>query len=83
MTPVQIWQAAQGELQMQLSAATFNAFVKRTYVTDHADGKLTIVVEDDHMKAWWENNLSMSVNRILTGIVGIPYTAEYVVGRPA
>lgn len=83
MKPVQIWQAAQGELSMQISAATYNAFIRRTYVTQHdPTGIITIVVESDSIKMWWEKNLSKTIDRILTGIVGSPYHAEFVVGKP-
>lgn len=81
LKPSQIWQAAQGELQMQMTRATYDTWVKPTSVIGYSDNRLTIAVPNDYTKEWWDTRLMTTVTRILTGIVGQPITVQFTVWR--
>jgi chromosomal replication initiator protein len=66
----QIWQAALGELQLQMTKATFDTWVKNTHVISYEDGTFIIGVHNAFTKDWLENRLLTTIKRTLVGIVG-------------
>ncbi len=84
MNAEQIWQAAQGELQLQMTRATYDTWVKPTAVMAYADGELVIGTPNGYTQEWWQNRLLTTVRRILVGIVGHNLEVRFVVvPRPA
>ena len=81
MNAEQAWQTALGELQLQLSKATFDTWVKSTYVISCEDGTFLIGVHTGYAKDWLENRLLTIINRTLVGIVGHSVDVKFVV-RP-
>jgi len=81
--PDQIWQAALGELQLQLTGATFNTWLARSNLLAYEDGVFTVGVHNDHAKEWLENRLQTMVLRTLDGIVGRPVAVRFVVQEHA
>jgi chromosomal replication initiator protein len=75
----QIWQAALGELQLQMTKATFDTWVKNTHVVSHEDGTFIIGVRNAFTKDWLENRLLTTVKRTLVGIVGRSVEVKFVV----
>ena len=75
----QIWQAAQGELQLQMARATYDTWVKPTSVLSYEDGAFAIAVPNAYSQEWWQNRLTTTVKRILTGIVGHSVDVRFVV----
>ena len=75
----QIWQAAQGELQLQMTRATYDTWVKPTSVLSYEDGALVLAVPNAYSQEWWQNRLLTTVKRILTGIVGHSVEVRFVV----
>ena len=75
----QIWQAAQGELQLQMTRATYDTWVKPTSVLSYEDGALALAVPNAYSQEWWQNRLLTTVKRILTGIVGHSVDVRFVV----
>jgi chromosomal replication initiator protein len=75
----QIWQAAQGELQLQMTRATYDTWVKPTSVLSYEDGALALAVPNAYSQEWWQNRLLTTVKRILTGIVGQSVEVRFVV----
>ena len=57
MTADQIWQAALIELQLQMTKATFDTWVKNTRAISHKDGIFVIGVPDALARDWLENRL--------------------------
>jgi len=78
MTPLQVWQAAQGELQLQMTKATYDTWVKQTSVVS-VNGTWKIAVPTNYAKEWWDSRLLTTVKRVLHGIVGQPCEPEFVV----
>ncbi len=75
----QIWQAAQGELQLQMTRATYDTWVKPTSVLSYEDGALAVAVPNAYTQEWWQSRLLTTVKRILTGIVGQSVDVRFVV----
>ncbi|MFB0533612.1 MAG: chromosomal replication initiator protein DnaA [Anaerolineae bacterium] len=75
----QIWQAALGELQLQMTKATFDTWVKNTYVVSYEDGTFIIGVHNAFTKDWLENRLLTTIKRTLVGIVGHSVEVKFTV----
>ena len=83
MQAQQVWQAAVGQLQMELPRATFDTWVRATELLAYEDGAFVIGVPNAYAKDWLENRLSGAVKRVLTAIVGRSVEARFVVWTPA
>lgn len=79
MTPDQIWQTALGELQLQLTGATFDTWLRHTWVISAEDGAFVIGVHNGYAKDWLENRLLSMIKRTLTGIVRKSVEVRFVV----
>ena len=74
-----IWQAAQGELQLQMTKATYDTWLKETFALSYEDGVLVIGTKNAYAKEWLENRLSGTIMRVLAGIVGRSVEVKFVV----
>ena len=83
MNGEQAWQAAVGQLQMELSKATFDTWVRDAHFASYAEGTFTISVLNGYARDWLEDRLASTARRILTGVWGSPVEVRFVVGRPA
>ena len=91
MNPEHAWQATLGELQLQMTRATFDTWLKDArflgYEEDH--GIFFVSVPSAYAKDWLENRLQATVQRTLEGVMGENLELRYVVwndqsgpGRP-
>jgi chromosomal replication initiator protein len=74
----QIWQAALGELQLQMTRATYDTWVKPTYAMALEDGTLVVGVHNGYAKQWLENRLYDMIQRTLTHILGRAAEVKFV-----
>lgn len=79
MKPNEVWQAALGELQLQMTRDTFNTWLKPTTVISYEDGTLIIGVENGYVKDWLSNRLSTTIERTVTSIVGRTVEVNFAV----
>lgn len=79
MKTAQIWQAALGQLQMQMTQATFDTWVKDTRLVAHDEQKLVVGAKSAYAKDWLENRLFTTINRTVTGLLGYPVDIQFVV----
>lgn len=70
MQPDKIWQAALGELQLQISKANYNTWLKDTRGLDLSDGIFTVAVPTAFIAEWLKNRLHPVVCRIVSTIIG-------------
>ncbi len=75
----QVWQAALGELQLQMTKPTFNTWLKNTSLVSYEDGTFVIGVHNAYAKDWLENRLLSIIKRTLVGIVGHSVEVKFVV----
>ena len=79
MKPNQAWQATLGELQLQMTRATFDTWVKQTSVLSYDDGLFAVAVRSNFAKEWLENRLMGQVKRTLGNIMGRSVEIRFVI----
>ena len=75
----EIWQAALGELQLEMTKATFDTWVKPTSALSYEDGLFAIAVPNAYAQEWLQNRLMSTIKRVLTGITGRGIEVKFVV----
>ena len=83
MKPEKVWQAALGELQLQMTKATFDTWVKQTHVVAYEDGTFIIGVQNGYAKDWLENRLRGTIQRTLTSMLSRSVEVRFVVQSPS
>ena len=79
MNSQQAWRATLGQLQMEMSKAAYDTWVRSAELVSHTDEQLTVGVQNAYARDWLESRLSSTVNRLLTGILGRPQSVKFVV----
>jgi len=80
MLPETAWKATLGELELQMTKATFNTWLKDTRLLACDDSSFVIGVRNDYARDWLENRLHGAVVRTLSAIVGQEVEVRFVVG---
>ena len=75
----EIWQTALGELQLEMTRATYETWVKPTSLMSFEDGRFAIAVPNAYAQEWLQNRLLSTVKRVLTGITGRSVEVKFVV----
>jgi len=72
------WQATLGQLQMEMSKASFDTWVSSAEFLDYdeATGCFTIGVKNAYARDWLADRLSATLSRKLTGMLGKPISTE-------
>jgi hypothetical protein len=78
LTPELVWQAARGELQLEMSQATFDAYLKPAVLVA-VNGTWQIAVPNLPIREWLDGSLKSTVQRVLSGIVGQAVEPEFIV----
>lgn len=73
------WSAAIGQLQMDMSLASYDTWVKPAELVGYKDGQFTIGVPNAYACDWLKSRLTGTVTRILTGLMESPQTVEFIV----
>jgi chromosomal replication initiator protein len=79
LSPDTAWKAALGELEMQMTRATFTTWLQGTRALSCADGEFVIGVRNDFAKDWLENRLYDLIARTLSSVVGQRVRVRFVV----
>ncbi len=74
-----IWHAALGELQLQMTKATFDTWVRPTRALSYENGAVTVGVHSSYAKEWLENRLDATIRRTVAGILGQSTEVHYVI----
>jgi len=82
MKPEEIWQAALGELQLKMTRATFDTWLKGTSYIAYEDGTFVIGVPTAFAKDWLENRLIGVIKRTVSNIMGRSVEINFVVQPP-
>lgn len=72
MEAYQAWQATLGQLQMNMSKATFDTWVRDAKFISQKDDIFTIGVQNAYVRDWLENRLTGTVTKLLSGIMNVP-----------
>lgn len=68
MTPEAAWKATLGELELQMTKATFNTWLRDATLLSCEEGVYVIGVRNDYAKDWLENRLRDTILRTLAAI---------------
>ena len=79
MSPETAWKASLGELEMQMTRATFNTWLQGTKALSCNDDEFVIGVRNDFAKDWLENRLYDLIVRTLSSVVGRRIKVRFVV----
>ena len=79
------WQATLGQLQLEMSKAAFDTWVRSAeFLTyDESTSCFEIGVKNAYAKDWLEDRLSATMKRLLTGMMGCPVTLKVKVWSAA
>jgi len=77
MTSRQLWQAALNELQLQMTHATFDTWLRNTWIARVGNNHLVIATPNPHAVEWLEVRLDPVICRTLAGILERPVTVKY------
>jgi len=79
MKAAQAWQAALGQLQMEMPKAAFDTWVRDAELLSYEDGSFIIGVQNAYARDWLESRLSSSITRLLTGIMNRTVEVSFTV----
>jgi chromosomal replication initiator protein len=83
MNAAQAWQAALGQLQMEMPKAAFDTWVRDAELLSYEDGSFIIGVQNAYARDWLESRLSSSITRLLTGIMNQTVEVRFTVWQDA
>ena len=76
----QVWRAALGELQVSLSPANFETWLRDTQLVDVDEQRFRIAVPNGFAKDWLELRYRSLISQTLARIVGYSVQVEFVIG---
>ncbi len=79
MLPETAWKATLGELELQMTKATFNTWLRDARLLTTDGEEFVVGVRNDYARDWLENRLHDTIVRTLTAIVEQPVDLRYVV----
>jgi chromosomal replication initiator protein len=80
MNAAKIWSAALGELQLQMTQATFETWLRDSKLLRYEEGTFVVAVKSGYAKDWLENRLLTIVKRTLARLTGRTVGVTFVVG---
>ncbi len=82
MDAKQVWRAALGELQVSLSPANYETWLRDTQLVDVDEQRFRIAVPNGFAKDWLETRYRSLISQTLARIVGYSVQVEFVIGAP-
>src|SRR5215213_7543298 len=79
MDAKQVWRAALGELQVSLSPANFETWLRETQLIDVDEQRFRIAVPNGFAKDWLENRYRSLISQTLARIVGYSVQVEFAI----
>jgi chromosomal replication initiator protein len=79
MKPDLVWPAALGELQLQMTQATFDTWLRDSRLMKYEDGTFVVGVKSGYAKDWLENRLFATIKRTLARLTSQAAEIRFVV----
>jgi chromosomal replication initiator protein len=79
MKPDHVWSAALGELQLQMTQATFDTWLRDSRLVKVEGGKYVVGVKSGYAKDWLENRLLSTIKRTLARLTGQTADISFIV----
>lgn len=77
-----LWQAALGQLQVEMPRAAFETWVRDAELLAYEDGQFIVGVQNAFARDWLAERLGPTVTRVLSGIAGRTVEVRFVVWQP-
>ena len=77
-SPKQIWKTALGELQLLMTDANFNTWLRDTQVVSYEDGTFTVGVPSPYAREWLQQRFAGTVKRTIEGLLGTSVNLAFV-----
>jgi chromosomal replication initiator protein len=74
-----IWNAALGQLQMEMPREAFDTWVRDSVLLSYEDGEFMVGIGNAFARDWLEDRLTSKVKGILTGLIGRSSAVKFVV----
>ena len=81
MNAQQAWQATLGQLQMEMSKAAYDTWVRSTELVSHDQNTFVVGVQNAYARDWLESRLSNAVTQHLTDIMTVPQEVKFVLAQ--
>jgi chromosomal replication initiator protein len=78
----QVWQSVLSQLQLQMTRATFDTWLKDTRIVSKNNENLIIGAKNAFAKDWLENRLFNTISRTVTTILGHSVDIQFIVDSP-
>jgi hypothetical protein len=78
-SPEQAWQAALGQVQMEMPRASFDTWVRPVRLLSFAGGVFQIDCTNEYGRDWLESRLTTKLERILSALLGQEISVAFVV----
>ncbi len=79
MKAEQAWQAALGQLQMDMPKASFDTWVRNAEIVSYEDNVFIVGVPNAYARDWLESRLTSKINRLLSGIMNKTVSTRFIV----
>ncbi len=79
MKAEQAWQAALGQLQMDMPKSSYDTWVRNTEIVSYEDNVFIVGVPNPYARDGLESRLSSKVNRLLSGIMNKTVGTRFIV----
>lgn len=79
MKAEQAWQAALGQLQMDMPKASFDTWVRNAEIVSYEDNVFIIGVPNTYARDWLESRLTSKIKRLLCGIMNRTVSLRFIV----
>ncbi len=79
MNAHQAWQNLIGQLQMEMSKAAFDTWVRSAELVNYEENIFTIGLQNAYARDWLESRLSSTITRHLTGLMNEKIDVKFIV----
>ncbi|MFQ5943764.1 MAG: chromosomal replication initiator protein DnaA, partial [Anaerolineales bacterium] len=77
-----LWQAALGQLQVEMPRAKFETWIRDAELLSYEDGEFVIGVKNAFARDWLDDRLRPTIKQVLGGIAGRTVDVRFVVWQP-
>ncbi len=82
MNANQAWQSTLGQIQMEMSKASYDTWVRNAQLISYESNVFTVGVPNAYARDWLEDRLTSTMNRTLAGMMNSPQEVRFIVWHP-
>jgi chromosomal replication initiator protein len=82
MQAERLWQAALGQLQVEMPRAKFETWIRDAELLSYEDGEFVVGVKNAFVRDWLDDRMRPTIKQVLGGIAGRTVDVRFVVWQP-